>query len=92
MTRDELKLIGFIADRAVNLTTFYGAPVQKIDVMMDIQATIDGGVPLRLQDLLNADSGNFIHDIVGIRNNLNRKTGKLENCFSPRFTDRKVKA
>jgi len=92
MTWDELRLINLIADRAVALSGFYGEKLPKVDVMMDLQATIENGTPLRLQDLLNTDSVNFMHDIVGIRNNLNRITGKLENCFLPRFTDRKATA
>lgn len=41
--------------------------------------------PLRLEELLNTDDFNFVHDLVGIRNHLNRQTGQLENFFVPRF-------
>ena len=41
--------------------------------------------PLKLQELLDADDGNFYHDIIGIHTNLNRETRKLENCFVPRY-------
>jgi len=44
--------------------------------------------PLNLDALLNADQFNFLHDVFGIIQNLNRETGKLENCFLPRFTKR----
>ena len=56
----------------------------KLDLMMDIDATNEN-CPLRLKELLNADDFNFYHDIIGIGNNLNRKTKKLENCFLPRY-------
>lgn len=56
----------------------------KLSMMMDIDATNEN-CPLKLQELLNADDFNFYHDLIGIGNNLNRKTKKLENCFLPRF-------
>lgn len=52
---------------------------------MDLCACIEGGCPLRLEELLQADKMDFLHDIAGIRKNLNRNTYKLENCFYPRF-------
>jgi hypothetical protein len=51
---------------------------------MDICAT-HLSCPLKLEELLEADLFNFGHDILGIVNNINRQTGKLENCFFPRF-------
>jgi len=41
--------------------------------------------PLKLEKLLAANNFNFIHDVGGIMRKINRKTGKLENCFIPRF-------
>ena len=33
-----------------------------------------------------ADNGsNMLHDVVGIAHHLDRKTGKLKDCFLPRF-------
>jgi len=34
--------------------------------------------------LIAFDDFNFWHDITGIMANINRETGKLENCFVPR--------
>lgn len=62
--------------------------VTPLDIQMDVTATHCNGNPLRLDDLLAADDFNFAHDIYGIRRHLNRGTGKLENCFSPRFSAR----
>jgi len=56
----------------------------KLSMMMDIDFA-NRDCPLKLKELLTADDGNFYHDIIGIRNNLNRKTKKLENCFLPRY-------
>ena len=61
------------------------------DVAMDITACHLNGNPLRLQDLLDSDDFNFFHDIYGIRNCLNRETGKIDGMFLPRFSIWKVK-
>lgn len=53
---------------------------------MDITATHKNGNPLKLNDLLKADEFNFWHDVIGIMNHIDRTTGKLTNCFVPRFT------
>ena len=42
-------------------------------------------VPLRLQELLDADDFNFAHDIVGIAQHLNRETLRLQDGWMPRF-------
>lgn len=59
--------------------------VDQITLKMDIAATHYNGTPLKLMRLLNADDFNFYHDLGGIRASINRKTGKLDNCFVPRF-------
>lgn len=67
-----------------------GYPIMKghyktrLDMIMDIEAAHED-CPLNLIKLLEADDSNFYHDIIGIYNNLNRQTKKLENCFVPRF-------
>ena len=58
--------------------------IDRMSTMMDIEAThID--CPLDLQGLLDADFIDFSHDIMGIRQHLNRETGKLEGGFVPRY-------
>jgi hypothetical protein len=52
---------------------------------MDIAAVHANGTRLDLQRWLEADKFNFWHDIVGINRHIDRKTGKLNNCFLPRF-------
>lgn len=37
-----------------------------------------------LDQLLNFDSFNFIHDVLGIARNINRNTKRIKNCFLPR--------
>ncbi len=60
------------------------------DIRMDLIVTHKVN-PLRLQDLLEADDFNFIHDIGGIERHLNRHTFQLDNGFRPRFSERKAK-
>lgn len=55
-------------------------------IQMDITATHLNGCPLRLSELLYADDFNFLHDITGIFNHLDRSNGQLSNCFLPRFS------
>ena len=82
--RDEIRTISKIAQRAVNLAASQGFPLTQIDMMMDLEAA-HSEHPLRLTELLAADDGNFGHDVFGISRHLNRGTGKLEDCFMPRF-------
>lgn len=58
----------------------------RVTCDMDLIACHANGNPLDLQRLLDADDFNFCHDVLGIRQHINRETGKLENCFVPRFT------
>ena len=57
----------------------------RMDAIMYIDACHSNGCPLKLQELLEPDDTNFAHDVFGIRRHINRKTGKLENCFVPRY-------
>jgi hypothetical protein len=85
-TKKDTKLIMQITKRAVELFKANKRQVDFIDLNMDITACHLNGRPLKLQAMLIADEFNFMHDILGIRNNINRETGKIENCFLPRFS------
>lgn len=86
--KQETKIIAKIAKRAVKLATkeakAYGYDEQW--AKMDVTACHTNGNPLKLQKLLEADDFNFLHDVFGIARHINRDTGKLENCFLPRFS------
>ena len=79
-TDGERDLVSAIVERAVS-AGIYNDP---LDADMDISA-VHVHCPLRLADLLAADQFNFSHDMRGILRHINRKTGKLENFFLPRF-------
>jgi hypothetical protein len=57
---------------------------EPIQILMDLEVTHSNGTPLDFDALLAFDDFSFFHDINGIANNLNRRTGQLENCFLPR--------
>lgn len=59
--------------------------VDRLTIIMDITYCIEGGCDLDLKALSDADEFNFRHDIVGIHNNLDRNTKKLNDCFLPRY-------
>jgi hypothetical protein len=80
LNRDQL--IYKIAKRGY--PAFKNFNVSLLDLILDISA-VDINYGLKLEEFLKSDLGNFLHDIIGIYNNLNRKTKKLENCFTPRF-------
>ena len=53
-------------------------------LQMDLEA-ISLIVNMDWEGLLKASEEDFYHDLDGIQRYLNRETGKLENCFFPRF-------
>ena len=81
-TKEEVQKIVKIAQRAVKEVP----QMDFMSTMMDIEATHSNGCKLRLDDLISADLGDFLHDVTGIYSHINRETGQLENCFLPRFT------
>lgn len=85
-SQQEARIIHKIAARAVNMAIGAGFDYPIMDADMDITACHCNGNPLKLDALLRADEFNFAHDVFGIRRHINRETGKLENCFSPRFS------
>jgi hypothetical protein len=60
--------------------------IKRMDAEMDITAIHANGCPLKLQEVLDADDFNFAHDFFGINRHICRDTGRLLNCFSPRFS------
>jgi len=88
--KEEMELESKIADRYLKSLRTLGIAKElhpdKMELVLDIDACHCNGCPLKLQELLNAENVDFAHDISGIRFNINRKTGKLENCFDPRYS------
>jgi hypothetical protein len=87
----DARLIQEIADRAVRELNLPAPPggdqdLAKVQIAMDLTACHLNGNPLKLRELLKGENFSFAHDIYGIRLNLNRKTGKLQNFFTPRYS------
>lgn len=53
-------------------------------IVVDLTLCHVNGCPLNLDKFLDAPEFDFMHDIVGIRDKLDRKTGALNDCFLPR--------
>jgi hypothetical protein len=73
-----------IVHRAERLYAEHGHTVDRISLSMDLTATHLNGCPLDLDKLLAAPDFDFVHDIEGITDHLDRDTGKLTRCFLPR--------
>lgn len=58
-------------------------------LIMDIESA-DNTFNLKLDEWLNADDINFVHDLVGIRSNINRSIYPMVDfgCFVPRFAEK----
>lgn len=85
-TPEEARIIRKIVARGWEIDWLRKSYKDRLSMEMDITATHANGNPLRLEDLLAADDFNFAHDMSGICNCLDRKTGKLMNHFRPRFS------
>lgn len=87
-TKQDAALIEKIADRAKTLYVKllpHDEDLDMLSLLMDITACHLNGMPLRLEELLTTDDGNFGHDVFGIRRFINRKTGRMTDHFVPRF-------
>lgn len=82
---DQIRTIHLIAKRACELAKESDVKIDLITMAMDISGCHETN-PLKLDELLKADNGNFGHDVFGIRRHLNRQTGELKDGFSPRYS------
>ena len=80
-TKERFMMYVKIAQRAEGMDLYKG---ERITFLMDIE-NADNVFNLRLEDLLNASDGNFVHDIVGIVNNIDRNNPTDFNFFVPRY-------
>lgn len=82
INKEDAKVIREIAARAHAMNPEY----QLMDCEMDITATHLNGNPLKLAELASAAQFDFAHDVFGIARKLDRSTGQLTDCFSPRYS------
>ena len=76
--------------RIVKRLKEYSSDLDSLEVTMDL-AAVHKTTPLRLRALSTADKMNLLHDIYGIRDNLDRDTGRLKEFFFPRFAQKEKK-
>lgn len=80
----DMYFIDRIANRAEELNVDFGEDRDDTDLRLDIQC-VHETIGLRLEDMLGADDFNFLHDIYGIMDHLDRETGEMLDFFIPRF-------
>jgi hypothetical protein len=78
-TKEEYALISKIIERTKNMDS----SIFESDLGMDL-AAVNSICSLDFEKLLDFHKSDFMHDIYGIRKNINRETGELQNCFLPR--------
>jgi hypothetical protein len=82
---NDTKLIAAIADRASELYERYGYKVSPVNILCEV-LFVHNRV-CRLRELLDADDGNFAHDITGIHRHLDVARIRLTDGFCPRFAN-----
>jgi hypothetical protein len=85
VTKEESQQIIAIMLRAASIMNFESRASSRIEVTMDLTVCHALACPLDLGGLLKADPADLVHDISGILAHLNRETGVLEDCFTPRY-------
>lgn len=80
-TKEEQETIHQIARRA---SETYGFDLMTTS--MDVTAVHANGCPLDLDGLAEAEPFDFAHDVSGIVRHIDRDTGKLTDCFLPRYS------
>lgn len=95
-TDDELALVKQIVERAKAGGWAKGPKSPKhwyepLTMEMDLLGTHANGCPMDFAAMLAAEDFHFLHDVAGIAKHINRRTGKLGDCFMPRFHRRPAK-
>lgn len=87
VSREDSQVITQIVDRAETMAANRGTELDRMSLYMDLTACHANGCPLKLRELLEAvEDYSFAHDVFGISRHIDRKTGKLTDCFLPRYS------
>jgi hypothetical protein len=81
-SREEATLIAKIVQRAMPLCA--DLEIDVATLTMDLTAAHLNGTPLDLERLLEARDFDFEYDVLGIHRHIDRRTGRLTQCFLPR--------
>lgn len=102
-TREEIELIVKCCERFEeyaqydhkNKTVTIGGTTvkyQRFEMLYSLElAHVNSENGIDLERLLNFPRYDFMHDMLGIWENVSRETGRMLNCFSPRSTNYKPK-
>ncbi|KAA8387894.1 hypothetical protein FOH24_13000 [Acetobacter tropicalis] len=95
-TDAEAAAVRKIAKRYAHLARTYGDTRKyraiKLHATMDLLAVNANGCPLDFMRMQDADDFNLLHDVCGIDRHLDRDSGKLLDCFVPRFAKQEMVA
>lgn len=83
-TKLEKKYLKMASDRYCNIALSRGIALNPTEVMMDLLGVHKNICELDFEKLLSADDGNFLHDVSGTGDHIDRKNGKLLGHFKPR--------
>ena len=86
ISRADKDLVFAIVERAERL----GWKGDRLSTIMDLTACAANGCPVDFDRLYEADDFNLMHDVAGVARHIDRGTGKLLNCFLPRFASRET--
>ncbi|MBR8344194.1 hypothetical protein [Burkholderia ambifaria] len=90
VSREVSAAIDLVSARYRALLATKGLPaVDALGLDMDLTACHANGCPMDWARLNAADDFTLAHDVGGIQLHINRRTGKLENCFLPRCAVKK---
>lgn len=81
----EAQAIIAIAKRAARMAAEMGATVDDLEIAGDVAQVHRHCQPLALGPLLAASDLDFAHDVFGIREHIDRESGRLRASFAPRF-------
>lgn len=86
VTEEEQQLIEKIIERVRNFfpEKFDAGQLNAFMFEMDLCACHANGCPLDFKRLLEFPEFDFMHDIAGIVQHIDRQTGQLQHCFLPR--------
>lgn len=85
---EEMELLLTITQRSYDACRHTDIDWIFVEMLLDLINCHAEACALDLEAMTTWPIHDVIHDLIGIRNHLNRETKKLENCFVPRFARR----
>lgn len=86
-SKADAALLAKVYERSIWILGRLGVDVPD-GLYMDLTACHNNECPLDLGAMLDAGESDFMHDVLGIHRYIDRTTGKLGECFLPRFSAR----